>query len=350
MTRLLFAIPGDLCARTGGYEYDRRILALAPKLGMETKHLALPAGFPNPAPQDIEDTLALIDSTRRSGDVLLIDGLAAGALPVSALTAIGLPCIELCHHPLCLEAGLAPHRAAELRATEICALSLARCVIVTSAHTGRMLEKDFAVQPSKIVVARPGTDRAPRAKGTARPLTFLAIGSLLPRKAFDILIMALAGLKAFDWRLDIVGSRELSPQTATEIERLCETSDLAGRVMLLGERSRAALDELLHRADVFISSSLFEGYGMALAEALARGLPIVTTTGGAAADTIPDGAALKVSPGDSAAMRDALREIITDGDLRRRLSDVSWRAGRDLPSWEDATRVIVETARAVLHA
>jgi glycosyltransferase involved in cell wall biosynthesis len=75
----------------------------------------------------------------------------------------------------------------------------------------------------------------------------------------------------------------------------------------MGEVGEAALAELYDRADLFVSPSLFEGYGMVLAEALARGLPIVASTGGAAAETVPDSAALKVPPGDAAVLGRALR-------------------------------------------
>ena len=63
------------------------------------------------------------------------------------------------------------------------------------------------------------------------------------------------------------------------------------RVRMIGAVGTSELDRLYAGADLFVMPSLFEGYGMVLAEAMARGLPIVCTTGGAAAETAPDAAA-----------------------------------------------------------
>jgi glycosyltransferase involved in cell wall biosynthesis len=86
--------------------------------------------------------------------------------------------------------------------------------------------------------------------------------------------------------------------------------------------------------------SLYEGYGMALAEAMVRGMPIVATTGGAAAETLPTGAALKVAPGDASALRDALSRLIGDARLRTQLASAAWEAGQALPSWDDTARIV----------
>ncbi|MGL5446290.1 MAG: glycosyltransferase family 4 protein, partial [Rhabdaerophilum sp.] len=115
---------------------------------------------------------------------------------------------------------------------------------------------------------------------------------------------------------------------------------LNDHIQLLGAVPDRDLDQLFADADLFVMSSLFEGYGMVLAEALQRGLPIVTTTGGAASETVPDGAGLKVPPGDALALRKALDDALSDADLRARLSDAAHRAGEKLPTWEDTATII----------
>jgi glycosyltransferase involved in cell wall biosynthesis len=93
--------------------------------------------------------------------------------------------------------------------------------------------------------------------------------------------------------------------------------------------------------------SLYEGYGMVLAEAMARGLPIVCTTGGAAADTAPDTAALKVAPGDVDALSAAIGRLLRDASLRAQMADASWAAGQELPRWERTAGIIADVVRRV---
>jgi glycosyltransferase involved in cell wall biosynthesis len=148
-----------------------------------------------------------------------------------------------------------------------------------------------------------------------------------------------------DWRLTIVGS----PRDAAEYSRVslaAANTGLHPRLGLVGAVTDDALQGLYASADLFVMPSLFEGYGMVLAEAMARGLPIVCTTGGAAAETVADDAALKVPPGDYAALRKALRRAITEPLLRQRLSDASWAAGQRLPRWDDTSRSIAGCIKA----
>jgi len=347
VTRVVFAIPGDLAACSGGYGYDRRVLAELRECGVEAAHCALPGGFPDPSAAEIEESVSSINRDAGAGDVVLIDGLAYGAMPERALRAVRAPIVALCHHPLCLETGLTAERAQSLHESESRALALAAHVVATSAHTKATLAREFELSPERIAVALPGTDPAPRARGSDGAPTLLAVGSIIPRKAFDVLVEAIAGIIHLDWRLRIVGSFDASPETTLALRRQIEARGLGGRVELLGELPAEGLDCVFDASDIFVSASLYEGYGMALAEALARGLPIVTSCGGAAADTVPAAAALKVSAGDSLSLGAALRAAIEDRALRTRLADEAWRAGQALPRWRDAAMVIADVARNV---
>ncbi len=341
-----FAIPGDLGTRTGGYGYDRRVLALLPDCGIDVRYLALPGGFPAPGAPELDETARLLGLVPPDA-VLLVDGLALGVLPETLLTSLRSPLVALVHHPLGLETGLPASERARLIACEARALAHARHCIVTSAMTARLVTQELGFPAGQITVAEPGTDAAPRARGSGGyPAALFAAGSIIPRKGYDVLIGALARLRDIDWRLVIAGSPARAPQTALELEAQIAALGLGQRVTLRGDLSEAELDAAYDRADIFVMSSHFEGYGMVLAEAMARGLPIVMTRGGAAAETVPDAAALKVSPGEAPALAAALRRMITDKGLRQDCANAAWEAGQDLPRWNGTARIIADALRA----
>jgi glycosyltransferase involved in cell wall biosynthesis len=170
---------------------------------------------------------------------------------------------------------------------------------------------------------------------------------VVPRKGYNILLRALARLGHLDWRLTIAGDRDRSPETAAALEAQLRFSGVRGRVRFAGAVDERTLAKLYDHADLFVMASLYEGYGMVLSEALARGLPIVTTTGGAAAETVPDRAAVKVPPGDTGALARALKRALQSASLRKRLSDASWAAGQRLPRWEDTARIVAGAIRDV---
>lgn len=334
-----FAVPGNIDLPTGGYGYDRRVMELLPDYGVQADLISLPGSFPFPSAADLAQTKTMLAAAPAS-HALLIDGLALGAIPADLLKSLARPFIALVHHPLCLEAGLTDEQATHLKATETQALELARHVLVTSFATKRILVSDFAVPITKITVAEPGTDPSMRASGTGTPMQLLAVGAVSKRKGYEILIEALKPLNDLDWRLTIAGATDRDPAAVSNLESAIAAAGFHDRVRLSGTVVPATLTKYYDTADLFVMSSLFEGYGMVLAEAMACGLPIVCTTGGAAADTVPDAAAIKVAPGNAAALTAAIEKVLSDKRLRRRMADASWEMGRTLPPWTETTRRI----------
>lgn len=353
MTRAVFAIPGDLTTRTGGYAYARALLEHLPDCGIAIRHCALPGSFPHPSDADVIETIQALRATEKDC-VLLIDGLAFGALPTEYLTTRDRAIIALIHHPLGFETGLSDAMSQALIDSERAALACADHVVVSSDTTRDVLVEHFGVATAKITIAEPGTRPVESrraislmqpASRAARTVRILAVGSIVPRKGFDLLIEALAGLCDLDWHLRLVGSLDRSPATAQALRTEIVASGLADRVDLVGELVAGPLAKEYAAADLFVSSSYYEGYGMVLAEAMAYGLPIVTTTGGAAARTVPDAAALKVPPGDAPALADALRRACSDAALRRELAAASASTGQTLPRWPATAAKVA----AVLH-
>jgi glycosyltransferase involved in cell wall biosynthesis len=342
---VFFAVPGDLEAPTGGYAYARRMLALLPGPGIAVRHIPLPGSFPHPAAADLAETDRLLRATPETA-VLLVDGLAYGAMPSHLIKGLGRTMVALVHHPLAFETGLSSDRQTELFHSERAALAEARCVIATSATMVRILASDYDVPGTRITIAEPGAEPAPRARGTGSPIELLAVGAVSPRKGYDVLVAALGELKELDWRLTIAGALDRAPDTAAALRAAIAETGLSDRIALAGAVEHAQLARLYDKADVFRSASLFEGHGMVLTEAMARGLPLVASTGGAAAETVPEGVGAKVPPGDAGALREALRRMIADPAFRRACAEQSWAAGQGLPRWSDTAAHVAEALRA----
>jgi len=333
LNRVHFLIPGDPDTRTGGYLYDRRIMAGLAALSWRVELHRLSAAFPRPDAAALDQADRVLAALPESA-LVVIDGLALGAMPaIAANHRNRLRLVALVHHPLALETGLIEAERQQLYASERDALRQVRGVIVTSPSTARALaDYDMSLEQCAVVV--PGTDPAPLAHGSgSAELGLLCVASLTPRKGHAVLLRALAQLKDHPWRLRCAGSADLDPATAAELSVLAETLGLAARMEFLGELDEAALADEYQRADLFVLASYHEGYGMALAEALAHGLPMISTTAGAIPDTVPTDAGLLVPPGDDAALAEALARVMTDAELRQRLAAGARAVRGTLPDW-----------------
>jgi glycosyltransferase involved in cell wall biosynthesis len=338
--RFAFAVPGDLATPTGGYAYDRRMIAELCDLGWQIDLLDLGEHFPWPGEATRTAALKQLLSIP-AGRAIVVDGLALGALPEAAAQLGGRnPLLALVHHPLALEAGLSDKQAAALRSNERAALSSVQGVVVTSAATARLVAADYGVAAERIAVARPGSDPAPLAQGSRDGVVrLLSVGAVVPRKGFDVLIAALATLTDLPWLLSIAGDRTRDRDAAARLDADIASHALEDRVALLGAVSPQHLEQLYAQADAFALASHFEGYGMAYAEALAHGLPVIGTLGGAIPDTVPPEAGVLVPAGDITSLSGALRRVIGDKELRRRLSSGARAAALQLPTWRQSAEI-----------
>ena len=333
---LVFVVPGDLDSATGGYAYDRRIIAGLRASGWAVDVISLAAGFPFPDAGTRAEAARRVAAIR-DGSLVVADGLAFGALPELADRHGGrLRWVALVHHPLALETGLTGVQRRRLLDSERRALATARGVIVTSVATARELA-DLGVPAPCVRVVTPGTDPAPLAVGSGADeatlgLSLLCVATLIPRKGHAVLIEALLGLLDRPWTLHCVGGAR-DADTARALRDAIDAHGLHARVRMHGEVPSSALDVLYHRADVVVLPSYFEGYGMVLAEALARGLPVVSTTAGAIPDTVPGDAGILVPPGDASALRAALAGLLDERDRRVRLAAGARAARATLPTW-----------------
>lgn len=345
MPEVWFAVPGDPATATGGYAYARRLMAELPGAGWHPRLLSLPAGFPDASPDELDRSNGTLGSLPPSS-LVLVDGLAFGVLPRGMLDRLGHVWVALVHHPLALENGIGQAAAARLRVSERDSLAAAHAVIATSEHTAATLRADYGVAAERIHVALPGTDRARRAYGGGTRPCLLSVATVSVRKAHDVLIQALSRLDDLTWRCRIVGSLERDPATARQVAALIRSSGLEGRISLDGEITAEELESAYRSADIFVLPSRYEGYGMVFAEAMAHGLPVVACAVGAVPQTVPPDAGLLVAPDDAEALASALRGVVADEVLRRRLADAAWVHGRTLPTWADTARSVAAALTA----
>ena len=344
-TSVYFAFPGDLETASGGYHYDRRLIAELRHFGLSVEPLALPhCKFP----LEEESRSQVVRALAKIPDhaIVIIDGLAYGVLDeVAAAEAERLLLVALCHHPLALETGHSEHERQLLFESERRALSYARLTLVTSEHTRQILITQFGMAPEKVVVARPGTDRVDFADCAGDPPRLLTLASLTRRKAHDVLIEALANLTELNWQARFVGSKAFDPDWAIQLEAQATRLGLSKRIEFAGEVGDAQAE--YQGADMFVLPSHYEGYGMVFAEAIAAGLPVVGASAGAVPEVVPEGAGILVPPDDADALADALSRLLNGDTVRQGLQAGARSAAASLPQWADSASVVAEAIEEV---
>ena len=335
---LALIVPGPIDQVTGGYLFARHIVEELRARGDDVAVIELAGAFPD-ADSAARAAAAQALAALPDGAIAVIDGL--GLLGFDACLAAEtrrLKLIGFIHHALADETGLDAERIAYFRDAERRLLPLLRGAICPSRNTAAVLHDD-GVAEDRVAITPPGTAKPAAARPRdpfRRPLRLLAVATVTPRKGHRVLIEALAGIDRAAWRLDCIGSVTRDLDCVAELRTLIARHRLKENVSLLGERRPEQLPRAYDDADLFVLPSYLEGYGMAFAEALSYGLPIVATTGGAIPYTVPESAGILVPPGDVAALRDALSRAIGDRALLARLSDGARRAGTALPDWQQA--------------
>jgi glycosyltransferase involved in cell wall biosynthesis len=351
MRPITFFVPGPLDARTGGSIYDRRIADALRARGCRVDVVELDASFPHPTTAALDHAGRALASAA-AGMIAVVDSLALGAMPdLIEREAERLRIVALMHLPLAATVGLDRATASRFEAGERRALHAASLVVATGKAALPLLAR-YDLPANRIVVVEPGTDRVaitgPAKAGRhvpsyvvsgfsrTSPLELLCVGTLNAIKGHDILVEALAAVPDRDWHLTCAGSLTRDPETSSHVRTAIAQLGLEDRVSLAGDLDREALAACYARADLFVLATRQETYGMAVAEALAHGLPVVATMTGAIPDLVASEAGLLVPVGDPGALAAALARVIEDDELRVRLAEGA-RAMRDrLPTWDEA--------------
>jgi glycosyltransferase involved in cell wall biosynthesis len=203
-------------------------------------------------------------------------------------------------------------RARAVAEAEAAEQTLADVVVAASSFSkATLLENGVSGEKVRVVPYGVGAeflceDPTSRQGGAAgRGLRFLYAGYLTKRKGVGTLLDAWRGLGVTGAELRLAGGGGWD-------------GPLPADVRLLGQVSREVLREEMARADVFVFPSLFEGFGLVLLEAMAAGLPVITTPNTAGPDLMSDGeAGWIVPPGDAAGLREAMMKFVREPQSAR---------------------------------
>ncbi|MFP5346202.1 MAG: glycosyltransferase [Actinomycetes bacterium] len=334
-----FLVPEDVDAPTGGNVYDRRIAAGLADLGWDVDLVRVRTGWAADAAEaNLDAALARLPEHA----VAVVDGLVGHPYPaVLAGHADRLSLVSVVHLLLADEYGVEASEAARLRACERESLAAVAGVVVTSPASRRRLVES-GMNAGTVWVVEPGTDPAPTAHGTDGVHQWLCPAAVTRHKDQRTLLQALTLLPDIPWQVRCVGPIDRNPAHAAELVSQARQVGLGDRFVLVGPRTGHALAEEYDRADLVVLPSRFETYGMVLAEALARRIPVVSTTGGGIPDTVGRGCGLLVPPGDAEALAEALRRWATDPTLRRDLR-AAVRSRPAAPTWSEQAWRFAET-------
>lgn len=241
-----------------------------------------------------------------AGFVHAHDLYPSGAAARRLARATGLPFVVTVHGSDLYTNLATPAWRAEIEATA----AAASAVVCVSSHLARDVERELGVDSSRVRVIPNTYDAATfrfvdrRAHGGVTRL--ITVGRLVPEKGHEVLLHALAALDDSQAALTIVGDGPLR----SHLTELAVALGIAKRVRFAGPLTGSALAAELAAADAFVLPSLREGFGVALVEAMATGLPAVATTCGGPSDIAQAGSCALVQPGDPASLAEAIRELL----------------------------------------
>ncbi len=359
--KVLFIIYGSIEQISGGYLYDRKVISFLQKNGDRVDILELKKPPYFLAPFSIfSRKLSRILSGFSQHDCIVIDELVCPSVFLHLLfrRSTYTRIVTLVHHLRSNEqVGTVSRRMALL--FEKVLLNHSDSIIVNSSTTRETVEK-LLHKEKPISVCPPGKDTlqnggVPQRKNAQHPVCILMVGNLIPRKGHRALIEALIYLKDLKWTLQIAGDNSIIPAYTRKLEKLISTYSMESRIHLLGVLDDAALLALYRSSDLFVFPSEYEGFGIALAEALHFQLPYVAFSKSGATWEIVGKEEIKtkesikrrrggflIDPEKHADFSTALRMLITDQHLRKTLSREASLLAKKLPSWHDTGKLFHE--------
>lgn len=283
---------------------------------------------------------------------------------ISLMQASGFPVVATIHHPLTIDLQNALRQSGGLYEMtrrvlwspwvmqQVVARRLPR-VIAVSHTSRRAAEEAFGLDPERMRVVHNGVDTElfrPLPEVERQPGLLLYVGNSEDRnKGARYLMEALHLLQddRRDYRLALVDHKKTKLKL---VPRLVRELGLSSRVQFTGHLSQEQLVRLYNQAMLAVSPSLYEGFGLPAAEAMACGTPVVATTAGAFPEVIDHGeTGWLAPPRDAHALADAIRLLSEDEGLRRRLGEAGRRSVVERFNWRRAAEETLAVYEEVLR-
>jgi glycosyltransferase involved in cell wall biosynthesis len=210
------------------------------------------------------------------------------------------------------------------------------------------------LRPDRVRVATPGVDPAPLTSASPAGGRLLCLGAVTRAKGQDTLLAALAQLPDLDWTLTCVGALDLEPDFVAGLRELAVRSGIADRVELAGPQDGDLVHAALSSADLLVTASRREAFGMAVTESLAHGVPVVASDVGGHHEAVGRSAGgipgALVPPDDPDLLATTLRCWLTDPEERTRLRAAAAHRRTSLGTWSGTARRLADAVDAAVDA
>ena len=349
--RIGLVIYGRLDTLTGGYLYDRIMAEDLEERGHRVEVVSLADG-------SYLDRLRLgfspmLYTRLRNGgfDLLLQDELCHPSLfrvNQHLRRNNGPPTVAIVHQVLCDEP-----RSRWLnrfyRLSERRYLASVDGFVFNSQTTRRTVQELLGAERPHVVAfpagdrfGRPLTPEAVRARELQPgPLELLFLGNVMPRKGLLPLLEALAAAQRGSWRLSVVGSEDFDRSYAAEARRRVHCLGLSDAVRFLGPLQGEALRRQLSASHLFCMPYAYEGFGIAILEAMAFGLPAIGSAAGASSETIADGVnGFLLAPDDRGGLAPLLANLYQDRQRLLEMAAAAITTFESRPGWQEGAAAI----------